>query len=174
MRELWSAFAVALVACGGAESRSTPEEGRGSAACRQWQDSVCDWSDRCQALDRDVCDEQFQGVVCKSDETARECTTAFDSAPCDGTPPQCGLSQVADPAPAARACDRLTADFCRRSVECGISATEDDCLDREEVDCSRSIAYKLDYETCLDRIEEIECTIVRLPQICEAVIISRP
>jgi hypothetical protein len=174
MRELWGAFAVALVACGGAAARQTPEEGRGTAACRQWQDSVCDWATRCQALDREDCDAQFQGVTCRSDEAAAKCASAFDKSGCDRTPSRCGLSEIADPTPAERACDELTETFCRRSVECGISATEDDCLDREEVDCSRSVAYRLEYESCLDQIEEIECQIVRLPQICEAVIISSP
>jgi len=173
MRELWGACAVALLACTAATStRQTPVEGRGSAACRQWQDSVCDWATRCQALPREDCDAQFQGVICKSDDEAMKCASAFDKAGCNRTPDRCGLSAIADPTPAERACDELTGQFCRRSVECGISATEQDCLDREEVDCSQSVAYKLDYETCLDEIDEIECQIVRLPQICEAVIIS--
>jgi hypothetical protein len=51
MRKLWGAIVVALVACGG--GRETPTEGRGTAACRIWQDSVCDWADRCEALTRD-------------------------------------------------------------------------------------------------------------------------
>ena len=174
MRELWGAFAFALVACSGAATRQTPEEGRGTAACRQWQDSVCDWATRCQAIARENCDKQFQGVTCKSDEAAMKCANAFDKAGCNSAPSRCSLSEIADPLPAERACDKLAGMFCQRSVECGISATEQDCLDREEVDCSRSVAYKLDYESCIDQIEEIECQIVRLPQICEAVIISSP
>ena len=172
MRELWGAFAVALVACGGVAARQTPLEGRGSAACRQWQDSVCDWATRCQALERADCDAQFQGVTCKSDEIAMQCASAFDKSGCNGLPPRCGLSAIADPAPAESACEELTGHFCRRSVECGISATEQDCLAREEVDCTRSVAVRLEYETCIDEIEAIECQIVRLPQVCEAVIIS--
>lgn len=178
MREVWGVCAaVALVACSGLsgeDDRDTPDEGRGTAACRQWQDSVCDWAVRCQALEREECDSQFQGVTCRSDTSAKQCAEAWDRASCFQTPPSCSLDSIADPGPAARACDALTEHFCERSTECGISVSEDACLDAEQVDCSRSVAYRLDYETCIDRIEEIDCEQVRLPAICESVIISRP
>src|SRR5262245_33544418 len=137
MRELAGLLgAVALVACGGS-ARDTPEAGRGTAACRQWQDSVCDWAVRCQALDREDCDAQFQGVTCKSDEVARKCAANWDDATCVSTPERCDLDTIADPAPAARACNTLTEEFCQRSTDCGITATEADCLSSESVDCSR-------------------------------------
>jgi len=172
MRELCGAFVVvALVACGG--SRETPTEGRGSAACRIWQDSVCDWADRCEALTREACDEQFQGVTCRSDDAAKECSRQFDGASCQVVPPRCGLDAIADPAPAAKACAALTSSVCERSVTCGYSETEEDCLKRESVDCSRSIAFKLDYETCLDEIDTVKCDVFVIPEICASVIIAR-
>ncbi len=172
MRELRGAIVVvALVACGG--GRETPTEGRGSAACRIWQDSVCDWADRCEALTRDACDEQFQGVTCRSDETAKECSRQFDSASCQTLPPRCGLDAIADPAPAAKACAALTSLICKRSAMCGTSTTEEECLTRESVDCSRSLAFKLDYETCIDEVEKLQCDVLVIPEICESVIIAR-
>lgn len=171
MRELWGAFFVALVACGG--GRETPTEGRGSAACRIWQDSVCDWADRCEALPRDACDEQFQAVTCRSDDTANECSRQFDAASCQIVPARCGLDAIADPAPAARACAALTSAICKRSAMCGLSQSEEDCLKREMVDCSRSVAFTLDYETCIDEVEKLECGVFVIPEICESVIIAR-
>lgn len=171
MRELWGAFFVALVACGG--GRDTPTEGRGSAACRIWQDSVCDWADRCEALTRDACDEQFQAVTCRSDEQARECSRQFDAAGCTSLPPRCGLDAIADPAPAAKACAMLTSAICKRSAMCGLSESEEACLEREGVDCSRSIAFTLDYETCIEEVEQLECEVLLIPEICESVIIAK-
>jgi hypothetical protein len=171
MRELWGAIAVALVACGG--GRETPDEGRGTAACRIWQDSVCDWADRCEALTRDACDEQFQGVICRSDDMANTCSREFDAANCQTVPPRCGLDEVADPTPAAKACDVLTSLICKRSVKCGISASEAECLAAEPIDCSLSVAFKLDYETCVSRVEKLDCDVLVLPDICQSVIISK-
>jgi hypothetical protein len=171
MRELWSAMVVALVACGG--GRDVPTEGRGTAACRIWQDSVCDWAVRCQALTRELCDEQFQGVTCRSDEAANQCARNFDSAGCNTLPPRCGLDAIADPAPAAKACAALTSAVCKHDVTCGYSETEEACLTRESVDCSRSIAVKLDYETCIDEVENLQCDTQAIPDICRSVIIAR-
>lgn len=173
MRELWGAIAVALVACGG--GRETPTEGRGTAACRIWQDSVCDWADRCEALTREDCDGQFQGVICRSDDMANQCAREFDGAKCQTVPPRCGLDAIADPTPAAKACDALTSLICKRSVECNKSTSEAECLaaEPEPIDCSRSIAFKLDYETCLDQVEKVDCGVWMLPEICHSVIISK-
>jgi hypothetical protein len=171
MRVLWGAIAVALVACGG--GRETPTEGRGTAACRIWQDSVCDWADRCEALTRDDCDEQFQGVVCRSDDMANKCTREFDGASCQTVPPRCGLDEVADPTPATKACAALTSLICKRSVKCGVATSESECLAAEPIDCSLSVAIKLDYETCIDRVEKLDCDVLVLPDICQSVIISK-
>lgn len=173
MRGLWSAFLVALVACGGTHE-GAPAEGRGSAACRIWQDSVCDWADRCGALTREDCDAEFQGVTCRSDGIAMKCSAEFEDASCRGIPMGCGIDDVADPAPAAKACDRLTNLICERSVECGISATQGDCLNEGAVDCSRSVAFKLGFEKCVDRVEALDCEVMVVPPICESVIIAKP
>jgi hypothetical protein len=171
MRELWSALAVALVACGG--GRQTPDEGRGTAACRIWQDSVCDWATRCDALTREDCDSQFQGVTCRSDDMANQCSQAFDSATCTSLPSNCGLDEVADPTPAAKACDDLTTTICKRSVKCGVFTSEDECLSQEKVDCSLSVAFTLDYEECIDRVDKLDCDVLVLPKICDSVIIAK-
>ena len=183
MRQLWGACVVlALFACGGNDDvgpRETPDEGRGSAKCRLWQDSICDWAERCEAVaERKLCDEQFQGVTCKSDAVASKCADAFDEASCQSLPPRCGLDEVADPVPAAEACDTLTSRFCEHATECGVGASKEACLAATNVDCSRSIAVKLNYENCLETVDELQCEDmngplpVMLPEVCERVIIS--
>jgi hypothetical protein len=171
MRRLWGAFVVALVACGG--GRDTPTEGRGTAACRIWQDSVCDWAIRCEAqITREACDDQFQGVTCRSDAMANTCSKQFDSAGCQSLPPNCGMDEVADPAPAAKACDNLTGLICKRSVTCGLFESEEACFNESKIDCSLSIAFTLDYEACIADVEKQECDVMVVPQICDSVIIA--
>jgi hypothetical protein len=172
MRELWGALVVALVvACGG--GRDVPTEGRGTAACRLWQDSVCDWAVRCEASTRDVCDEHFQGVTCRSDEAANQCSHDIDSASCRTVPPQCAPDAIADPAPAVKACAALTSAVCKHDVTCGYSPSEEECLARESVDCSRSIAFTLDYEACIDEVENLGCDTRGRPDVCVSVIVGR-
>jgi hypothetical protein len=173
MREIWGAFAVALVACGGG-GRETPVEGRGSAACRNWQDSVCDWASRCNpTLSRDSCDSQFQAVTCKSDSRASECTNEFDGAGCNTVPDRCDLDAIADPTPATKACDELTGLLCQHSVDCGMATTREDCLKGRPFDCSRSVAYTLDYEACIDELGDLDCKSADVPEICRTVIIAK-
>jgi hypothetical protein len=178
MRELWGAFAVALVACGG--GRETPTEGRGTAACRIWQDSVCDWADRCEsALTREKCDVEYQGVVCRSDDMANQCARAFDSANCQAVPAWCGLDEIADPAPAAKACGALRSLMCRRSITCGASTTEAACMKANPIDCSLAIAFTLDYESCIDSVQMVDCDVLVPegtlvpPELCLPVIVSK-
>jgi hypothetical protein len=171
MRELWGALIVALVACGG--GRETPTDGRGTAACRIWQDSVCDWAIRCEAsFTREACDDQFQGATCRSDDKANACSKQFDGAGCQSVPPNCSLDDVADPAPAAKACDALTRLICERSVTCGQFTSEDACVNESKIDCSRSIAFTLDYEECIDDVKQLECDVLVVPEICDSVIVA--
>lgn len=179
MRQLWGACAVALVACGGASSmhggdRETPADGRGTDTCRLWQDSVCDWVERCQpSIDRDDCDEQFQGVTCKSDMVANKCTDMIDSGGCDGVPNLCGPDEIADPAPAVHACEMIATRFCERAVTCGIAATQQDCLKVEKQDCSGAFSFTLDYEDCMKQIDDLDCGVFLQPAVCKRVIVSR-
>lgn len=167
-----TALAVGVAACAGSD---VPSEGRGSEACRRWQNSVCEWADRCQALERTECDEQFQAVTCKADSSAVKCADDFDQASCGAAAVRCGIDEIADPAPAARACDALMNTFCERVVTCGARETVADCVTNvmANVDCSRSVAYTLEYEDCLARVGEMQCDILVLPEICDNVIISR-
>jgi hypothetical protein len=173
MRQLWGACAVALVACGGGGDRQTPSAGRGTASCRLWQDSICDWVERCEVSTREACDSQFQGVTCKSDEAASKCADAIDDAACITVPDRCGPDTIGDPGPAERACETIPSRFCDRAVECGITTSKQACLEVERFDCSRAFAVTLDYETCLKQIDRIDCSIFVQPELCKRVIVSR-
>jgi hypothetical protein len=177
MRELLTALAVVTAACTAAcGGPDVPSEGRGSATCHEWQDSVCDWADRCSALERADCDAQFQAVTCKSDMSASKCAEDFDRAGCGAAAARCGLAEIADPAPATRACDTLMNRFCERVVACGVRESLGDCVTNvmENVDCSLSVAYTLEYEDCLALVNEMQCDVLVLPEVCDNVIISRP
>jgi hypothetical protein len=138
-----------------------------------WQDSICDWAERCQASTRRVCDDQFQGVTCKADEIASKCADAIDGADCDGIPPLCGPDEIADPAPAVHACELIFTRFCDRAVECGAITSRQACLAVEKPDCSGAFSYGLDHEACLEEIDRVECEVLVRPAICARVIVSR-
>ena len=176
MRQLWGACAVALVACGaggGNGEREAPVDGRGTETCRLWQDSICDWAVRCEASTRERCDDQFQGVTCKSDEIAGKCASQIDGAQCQSIPSHCGPDVIADPAPAVHACEMIFERFCDRAVECGIANSRQECLRVERADCSRAFSFTLDYEDCMMEIDQLECDVFLQPALCKRVIISR-
>jgi len=175
------ALAFAVVACSdaGAADRGDMDVGvgRGSKACRDWQDAICDYaSDRCSMFPREACDQQYQGASCKSDAVASRCAAQLDASRCGRAPETCVLDVVGDPGPAARACDALFDTFCDRSMACGLSTSKEACLADpavQSIDCGKAIAYRLDYEECIQQTETLDCELLLLPQICDDVIVLR-
>jgi hypothetical protein len=180
MRLVFVVLTLGAIACSdaGTGDRSGDQDlgvGRGSKACRDWQDAICDYaSDRCEMFSRKACDLQYQGATCKSDAVASRCAAQLDAASCGRAPESCVLDVVGDPGPAARACDGLFDAFCERSVSCGVSESNEACRAEPEVqaiDCGQAIAYRLDYERCLDETKALECELLLLPEVCDNVII---
>jgi hypothetical protein len=164
---------VLLSACIG-DDRA--DRGRGSESCRIWQDTACDhFADACGAVDRAICDQQYQSVTCRSDKLAQSCTKMLRSVTCGGASPDCLLGDVADPDPAKAACTDLADSFCERSVECGFESDKQACLDSTAsfLPCSRAVGFQLSFETCLGDIEKADCSALTLPLSCDSVIIAR-
>jgi hypothetical protein len=180
MRFLLAALTFGVVACSNAgsvdRSESDSGAGRGTKACRDWQDAICDYAaDRCEMLSRKTCDQQYQGATCKSDAAASRCATQLDQSACGRAPDTCALNVVADPGPAARACDRFLDAYCERYVSCGLFKTAEACRADPAVtsiDCGKAIAYNLDYEACFEEAQALECEVLVLPQICLSVIVQ--
>jgi hypothetical protein len=172
MRYACAWLLVLAAACGDDDDGDDSGPGRGSAACQDWQDAICDFaSGECRALDRATCDDNFKSVTCNSDARATECSNAFNSGSCMAPPPNCDLSDLADPAPARQACEQLLSRLCTHVVDCGM-ATEAACLQeaRTAVDCSRAIGHSLGFEACIAEIDTLACTVVALPDACDDVI----
>jgi hypothetical protein len=151
--------------------------GRGSAACQDWQDAVCDFAvGECRRLDRATCDDNYKSVTCNSDARASECSNALNSATCTSPPASCDLTDLADPAPAQQACDQLLTRLCGHVVECGMIADVAACRQQVNagIDCTRAVAHSVRFEDCLDAVETLSCMIVALPDICDDVIKLRP
>src|ERR1700748_2097031 len=169
------AVALCAVACSNTNENHSSSQGRGSAACRAWQDAVCDYAaDRCGAMTRSDCDAQYQAVTCLSDAAASSCAQNFNASACGRASASCDLDSIADPAPAARACDDLVQHFCARSVSCGVSETQDACLATpvvQGIDCTKAIAYRLAYEQCFQQVDTLDCSPLELPAICHDVLI---
>jgi hypothetical protein len=180
MRLLLVAVTLGIVACSNAVSRGRGDSdsgvGRGTKACRDWQDAICDYAaDRCHMLSRDTCDQQYQGATCKSDAAASSCATQLDKSACGRAPEGCSLTGVADPGPAARACDQLFDAFCERYISCGLFETTEACRADPSVmivDCAKAIAYNLDYEACFEEAQALQCDVLMRPQICRRVIVQ--
>ena len=168
--------AFLLLSCSGSEPNQRADLGRGSEACRIWQDAVCDhFADECGAVDRGVCDQQYQSVTCRSDQVADRCTDMLRSADCGEAKQECLIDGVANPEPAQAACDSLVESFCERSTMCGVSASMQSCLDSSSmlVQCGRAVGYQLTFETCLEEIPSIDCEVLQLPAPCDDVIVAR-
>src|SRR5687768_2677752 len=119
----------ALTACNGDDGPGAEPPGRGSAACRDLQDALCDFAaDTCRVTDRTSCDDMFRGIECKSDATASNCANALQSASCGTGAFGCDLQSVVDAAPAIARCEALVSAVCERTSECGL-ATADCSLD---------------------------------------------
>jgi hypothetical protein len=164
------------VACAGTESNQRSNTGRGSEECHVWQDAACDhFADRCGALPRDICDEQYQSVTCRSDAVAKTCAAELKTAACGAATADCLIDSVADVQPATDACNSLFERFCERSTTCGASDSMDMCLADPNMTmlCLKAVGFRLDFEKCLDEIDMAACESFSLPQICSDVIIAR-
>jgi hypothetical protein len=171
MRYTCSLILVMAVGCGDDGEGSSP--GRGSAACQDWQDAICDFaSGECGVIDRPACDDNYTAISCNSDDRASDCANAFNQATCAAPPASCDLSDLADPAPAQQACTELLSRLCARAVACGMSASAVTCTEEAgaQIDCSLAIGYTLGYDDCLDAVDALSCTAVVLPDVCDDVL----
>ena len=170
------AIALLLLGCTGGSDNRRADQGRGTEACRIWQDAICDhFADECDYVDRGVCDRQYQSVTCRSDDIADRCTDMLRSASCGEARPDCLIEGVANPEPARAACDSLIEIFCERSTACGVSDTTEKCQSSSDmfVQCGKAVGYQLSYETCLEEIPNISCDVLQLPEQCSDVIVAR-
>jgi hypothetical protein len=169
MRLLVVVAVAELLACA-SDDRS--DQGRGTEACRIWQDAVCDHAfDKCHDQSfqtREQCDQQYQSFTCKNDKQATQCAAVFDAAACNGNPEKdCNFDSVANPAPAESACTSFVQAFCQRYVDCGNGTLVDDCVSmaahmfdsatKPVFDCSRAIGYRLEFEACLKAVASEAC-----------------
>jgi hypothetical protein len=149
--------------------------GRGSEACRDWQDAVCDFvSDECGVITRSDCNRQYQGVVCKSDQAASDCSNMINEATCTMPFAQsCDLAAVADPKPAIEKCEAFMDEVCEWQYGCDPSMTVEDCKTefQTRIDCSKALAIKLAYETCMTELSALMCTAQAVPSSCNGVVL---
>ncbi len=172
----WVLGAFALVALGCSppaedEAESEPP-GRGSAACREWQDALCDWAaDQCDGMGRGTCDRQAQAVACTSDAEAQACAAVLREASCDDPATECGVLAVADRDPAEEACEEYARVVCAAEERCGM-AVASVCTATliDQLRCTAAYGVALDYEACIYRIEIRDCT-DSLPAICDTVLL---
>jgi len=168
--------AVALAVLGCAPAAEDEEEtgalGRGTAACREWQDALCDWAaDQCAGMSRSACDRQAQAVACSSDAEARACTVILREASCDEPETECGVLAMADRDPAVQACEEYAEVVCAAEERCGTSVASS-CTGPliGQLRCADAYGVTLDYEACLYRLETLGCTDA-FPSICDTVVL---
>lgn len=161
--------------CGGEDGDSEQPIGRGSEACRDFQDATCDFaSDRCRALDRAMCDATFRGIECVSDQQASACANALNEAACGSATPACDFNAVVDRAPAIAACETVMQAFCEHNAMCGAPAG--DCAQSAAamgVDCNQAVSVDLRYETCLDALDALTCG-SPAPAVCMQIVYVLP
>jgi hypothetical protein len=146
--------------------------GRGTAKCNQWQSALCQWMGKCVMPGNEVC-EQLKGISCKSDPEAERCASVLGTASCGEVPPSCDLRDIADTAPAKKACEDLSAAVCEKSEQCQ-SGSRDACLQqiRANLPCAEFIGFTLAYERCMTEIPSIACTSTSMfPDVCKGVLL---
>jgi hypothetical protein len=171
----WLVIGLWGAGCGGGDD-GDDQTGRGTAACRDFQDAMCDFaSDRCGAIDRATCDATFRGIECKSDEQASACANALNEASCGtGAPSACQLEMLVDRAPAIEACQTVTQAICDHNAMCGAPMV--DCaasLAAMGGDCNQALSVDLRYELCLEAIDSLACG-SPVPAMCMQVIFVLP
>ncbi len=152
------------------EENSSASDGRGTPACQDWQDAACDFiADECNFYSRAECDAQFQGVVCKSDQQASDCSNTLNKAQCGTSIEGCQLVDVADSAPAIKMCDDLTETVCSWQARCGDSRSLAECKEAyaAKIDCNMAVSVNLQYETCIRQVKAQDCARTTLPPSCD-------
>ena len=154
----------------GGDNQGPP--GRGTPACNKWQSAICGWASKCPVQGGATCD-QVKGIACKSDAEAERCATAIASATCQTPPANCDLRDMADPAPAQKACNDYVALACDWSEQCQ-AGTRDACLQKakEVLDCSLFIGVTLAYEQCVSELPKHPCTDTAGPASCKGVLLK--
>ena len=165
-------FGAGLLALG-CKGEDDAAKGRGTAACQDFQDAVCDFAaDHCHVSERGTCDHAFQGIECKSDAVASACANSLNDAACGAAVPTCDLSQIIDTQPAIAHCQELIAKLCAHLAQCGQTASLDSCLASPPtggLDCLQAASVGLGYEDCLQQIDDWSCG-AQTPRICSEVI----
>lgn len=105
---------------------------------------------------------------------ATSCATELDKATCGNVSQavlSCDFSDLADPAPAVKACNDFVTAICKHSLRC-TSQTEDACRAEAatKVDCSAAIGVGLTYEQCLSEIDTTPCSSPSAPASCSGTI----
>lgn len=168
---------LGLFACGDDAASSSGAEdvgsGRGSEACQDWQDAVCDKATSCSA-DQAQCLRTYRALECVSDTKAQECTLAWQALESCDPPKGCDFPDVSDPAPAKARCQAFAEVLCAARERCE-GMVEADCLDvtMTELKCDIALGTGLTFEDCITTLEG-EC-VTSLPESCESVVLwSQP
>jgi hypothetical protein len=163
------ALALAM-GCSGDDGGNAGPSGRGTPTCNDWQAAVCEWLVKCPVTGAASCD-QVKGIACKSDPEAARCAGALRSASCTTPPSRCDLSDLADRAPALKACNDYKETACTRLDECK-TITHDECLQQlMGLDCSRAVGVMLGYEQCITEMKSLACGSMMVPAVCNGVIL---
>ncbi len=146
--------------------------GRGTATCNAWQNAVCDFVvTQCDVMTESQCIDNYFGVTCRDDQQARDCVADIKDADCMTGAAGCDIVDIADPEPAILACNDLLNAICARAEECGGSTIEA-CLAEAAtgLECSAALGFTLEYETCMQDIEQMACSADGLPDSCQGAI----
>jgi hypothetical protein len=167
-RPIALAWIALVMAC--SDDPTPAATGRGSSACNEWQSAYCGLVVKCQGASS-LCD-QVKGISCMSDTAAKHCADAINAAQCAPPPAGCDVGEIADRAPAKKACEDFQNAFCKRLDECqpGSLAT---CLDevKMSLSCDTVIGVSLGFEACMTEIPKIVCTTPSLPDVCKGVLL---
>ena len=168
-------FVLLLGSCSDAgEDTGVPArvEGRGTAACHDWQTAYCGFvAKRCALQDQATCAENAGSITCSADELAEQCVASINTATCASPPVGCDLGDVADRAIATAFCEQYVNAACDMTVRCG-GGTYEACQANlsSQMDCSRSVGASEGFEQCLSDFSTLPCSATAIPSSCDRAI----
>ena len=171
------AFSISPLGCSGKDtSPAAPptdwSAGRGSAACREWQRSFCEYAAKCGSTTLVSCATQMQQLSCNSDTNASNCATSLDAAACGAAPIGCNMTDIVDSAPAVQGCNDLLTAVCTHDSNCGSTPAIATCVTQQltSLNCSNAIGLALNYQDCLSKLNTAACT-ASFPKECNDVVL---
>lgn len=140
--------------------------------CEAWRSASCAYRSRC-GKPAPSCSAQIDVVNCRSESAAQECAGELHEAECGAAPVECQAGAIAETDLALAGCKMYLRAVCSSAATCLFEASGDDCLSKQQVDCSRAVGLRATFVDCLAELMDLDCKSWVVPDACAGVVVLR-